>query len=79
MSVCRVLRTLFYMLLIIHIEGCGYYAMSAYEGLGKNEWVFSGRGIASVSLASSLLSYFTFKRIPFKLLCFMPPLIYSYF
>ena len=46
LCLCRVARTLMYMLFLIHIESCGYYAMSAYEGLNRNEWVYSGEGIA---------------------------------
>ncbi|ELU02916.1 hypothetical protein CAPTEDRAFT_99982 [Capitella teleta] len=46
--IVRVIRTLTYMLYLIHIETCGYYAMSAYETLALNEWVFDGKGIAYV-------------------------------
>ena len=45
----RVMRTLTYMLFLIHIESCGYYLASAYEGLNKNAWVYSGEGIAYVT------------------------------
>ena len=44
----RVLRTLMYMLFLIHVESCGYYSMSSYEGLALNEWVYNGQGIAYV-------------------------------
>ena len=56
---CRVTRTLTYMLYIIHIEACGYYAMSALEGLGKNDWVYDGVGNACVyiKLYSNKINY----------------------
>jgi len=39
--VVRVIRTMIYMLFLIHVETCGYYAISVYEGLGSNDWVFN--------------------------------------
>ena len=44
--VVRVIRTMIYMLFLIHVETCGYYAISVYEGIGSNQWVFQGEGIA---------------------------------
>lgn len=37
-----------YMLFLIHIETCGYYAVSDYEGIGSNRWVYNGTGNAWV-------------------------------
>ncbi|BFZ13471.1 hypothetical protein BsWGS_16510 [Bradybaena similaris] len=44
----RIVKTVTYMLFLIHVETCGYYAVSVYEGLGTNKWVYSGQGIAYI-------------------------------
>ncbi|KAK7474999.1 hypothetical protein BaRGS_00033746, partial [Batillaria attramentaria] len=44
----RIIKTMTYMLYLIHIETCGYYAMSDYEGIGSNRWVFNGKGNAYI-------------------------------
>ncbi|KAL5022420.1 hypothetical protein ScPMuIL_001575 [Solemya velum] len=44
----RILKTMTYMLFLIHIETCGYYAMSVYEGINTNRWVYNGEGNAYV-------------------------------
>ncbi|KAJ1521381.1 hypothetical protein ONE63_003056 [Megalurothrips usitatus] len=38
----RVARTLSYMMYLVHLNACGYYAFSAREGLGANSWTFKG-------------------------------------
>ncbi|XP_063243009.1 cyclic nucleotide-gated cation channel beta-1-like [Bacillus rossius redtenbacheri] len=40
----RMVRTLIYMLYLIHLNACAYYAFSVWQGLGANGWVFSGSG-----------------------------------
>ncbi|CAL1544828.1 unnamed protein product [Lymnaea stagnalis] len=44
----RIIKTMAYMLFLIHIETCGYYAMSVHEGIGINDWVYDGNGIAYI-------------------------------
>ncbi|XP_022256341.1 cyclic nucleotide-gated cation channel beta-3-like isoform X2 [Limulus polyphemus] len=46
--VVRILRTLIYMMYLIHLNACGYYAMSVWEGIGSNDWVFQGEGNAYI-------------------------------
>ncbi|XP_034244976.1 cyclic nucleotide-gated cation channel beta-3 [Thrips palmi] len=38
----RVARTLCYMMFLVHLNACGYYAFSAREGLGANNWTYRG-------------------------------------
>ncbi|GFS00676.1 cyclic nucleotide-gated cation channel [Elysia marginata] len=44
----RIIKTMTYMLFLIHIETCGYYAVSSYEGIASNHWVYQGHGIAYI-------------------------------
>ncbi|CAE1332046.1 CNGB1 [Acanthosepion pharaonis] len=44
----RIIKTMTYMLFLIHIETCGYYAVSDYEGIGTNRWVYNGSGNAYI-------------------------------
>lgn len=37
-----------YMFFLIHLETCGYFGISAYVGLGTDEWVYDGTGTALV-------------------------------
>ncbi|XP_067007374.2 cyclic nucleotide-gated channel beta-1 [Anabrus simplex] len=46
--VVRMARTLTYMLYLIHLNACAYYALSTWEGLDSNRWVFNGKGNAYV-------------------------------
>ena len=40
----RTIRTVVYMLLLIHVNACAYYAVSVWEGIATNGWVFDGIG-----------------------------------
>ncbi|XP_048253831.1 uncharacterized protein LOC124117231 isoform X2 [Haliotis rufescens] len=44
----RIIKTMTYMLFLIHIETCGYYAVSVYEGINSNQWVYNGTGNAYI-------------------------------
>ncbi|GFW28114.1 cyclic nucleotide-gated cation channel beta-1 [Trichonephila clavipes] len=44
----RIIRTLMYMMYLIHLNACAYYAMSTWEGIGSNRWVFQGDGNAYI-------------------------------
>ncbi|XP_041375408.1 cyclic nucleotide-gated cation channel beta-1-like isoform X2 [Gigantopelta aegis] len=44
----RIIKTITYMLFLIHVETCGYYAMSVYEGINTNPWVYNGKGNAYI-------------------------------
>jgi len=46
--VIRVGRTLFYMLLLIHLNACAYYTYSDQVGLGSDSFVFQGSGDAYI-------------------------------
>ncbi|KAI1295502.1 Cyclic nucleotide-gated cation channel beta-1 [Halotydeus destructor] len=44
--IIRILRTLIYMMFLVHLNACAYYAMSVWEGLGSNDWVYNDEGNA---------------------------------
>ncbi|GBP20587.1 Cyclic nucleotide-gated cation channel beta-1 [Eumeta japonica] len=44
----RIGKTLFYIFYLIHLNACAYYAMSVYEGLGSNGWVYDDVGNAYI-------------------------------
>ncbi|KAL8590244.1 hypothetical protein ACOMHN_006361 [Nucella lapillus] len=46
--VIRIVKTMTYMLYLIHIETCGYYAVSDYEGLNSTTWVYNNQGNAYI-------------------------------
>ncbi|XP_061095048.1 cyclic nucleotide-gated cation channel beta-3-like [Conger conger] len=42
----RVIRTIGYLLFILHLNACVYYIASDYEGIASTKWVYSGKGNA---------------------------------
>ncbi|XP_044751265.1 cyclic nucleotide-gated cation channel beta-1-like isoform X2 [Coccinella septempunctata] len=46
--VVRISKTLMYMMYLIHLNACAYYAFSAWEGIGSNSFVFNGKGNAYI-------------------------------
>uniref|UniRef100_A0A673CQY8 Cyclic nucleotide gated channel subunit beta 3, tandem duplicate 1 n=1 Tax=Sphaeramia orbicularis TaxID=375764 RepID=A0A673CQY8_9TELE len=42
----RVIRTIGYLLFMLHINACIYYVASDFQGIGKTKWVYSGLGSA---------------------------------
>lgn len=45
-SLSRVIRTIGYLLFMLHLNACFYYMASEYQGIGKTKWVYSGQGSA---------------------------------
>jgi hypothetical protein len=44
----RIVKTVNYMLYLIHINACAYYAISQWEGVGTNSFVYDGEGNAYI-------------------------------
>uniref|UniRef100_A0A3P9K6V6 Cyclic nucleotide-binding domain-containing protein n=1 Tax=Oryzias latipes TaxID=8090 RepID=A0A3P9K6V6_ORYLA len=42
----RVIRTIGYLLFMLHLNACCYYVASEYQGIGGTKWVYSGLGSA---------------------------------
>ncbi|KAM8881638.1 cyclic nucleotide-gated channel beta-3-like [Synchiropus picturatus] len=42
----RVIRTIGYLLFMLHLNACFYYVASEYQGIGTTKWVYSGLGSA---------------------------------
>ncbi|CAH1130241.1 unnamed protein product [Ceutorhynchus assimilis] len=44
----RITKTFMYMMYLIHLNACAYYAFSIYEGIGSNSFVYNGEGNAYI-------------------------------
>ena len=44
----RLVKTVIYMLYLIHLNACAYYFISWYEGIGVNKFVYNGEGNAYI-------------------------------
>ena len=44
--VLRLMKTFIYMIYLIHLNACAYFAISYYEGIGSNSFVYDGEGNA---------------------------------
>ena len=44
----RIIKTINYMLYLIHLNACAYYAISEWEGLGTNTFVYDNKGNAYI-------------------------------
>uniref|UniRef100_A0A671NKA5 Cyclic nucleotide gated channel subunit beta 3, tandem duplicate 2 n=1 Tax=Sinocyclocheilus anshuiensis TaxID=1608454 RepID=A0A671NKA5_9TELE len=42
----EVIRTIGYLMFILHLNACLYYVASEYQGIGTTKWVYSGEGSA---------------------------------
>lgn len=40
------IRTIGYLLFVLHVNACLYYVASDYQGIGLTKWVYSGDGSA---------------------------------
>jgi cyclic nucleotide gated channel beta 3 len=50
-----VVRTIGYLLFMLHLNACAYYVASAYQGIGKTTWVYTGKGSAYVHYTNSIV------------------------
>ena len=44
----RIFKTVTYMLYLIHLNACAYYAISVWEGINSNDFVYNGQGNAYI-------------------------------